>query len=125
MLEVAFRPLPREYWDAHQSMFSRTARLRGKQPDQVFVSSGLNGIELYAQQYLEPGKWERWCIRPSCEDSLEVSWSTMLSWLRQVIGNRAAIEVYPPDGEILDRAPFRWFWLLPDNRVPEEFNLKF
>lgn len=118
-------PMTQPYSDSILGYFSRTAAARGKSPDQVFCLPVQGVGILLAQQYLEPGKWERWAIRPMHEESLEVSWSTMLSWLRPLIGNRAAIEVYPQDGIILDRAPFRWFWILPDGVVPSEFNLNF
>lgn len=91
--------------------------MRGKVPDEVYRSKPSGAM--YAMRYIEPGIHERWGITLWPQRDIEVSWSTMIEWLRPLIGDRVAIEVYPRDSEIINTAPTRWFWILPGNLPPE------
>ena len=125
MPEQVWQPVtPREMELLHMC-FSRSARHRGKLPDAVWVVRGESGnLIRSAMQYIEPGKWERWGLQQQPPSEIRESWSTVLSWLRPLIGNRAAVEVYPQDEEILNTAPIRWFWITPDGHTPAVVNLQ-
>jgi hypothetical protein len=108
--------------------FSRSRRRVNQLPDKVLVMRSLNGIIVRsAMQYIEPHKWELWGIQRHPEDGLprEIieSWSTVLEWIRPLIGDRAAIEVYPRDCQIINTAPIRWFWVIPGESLPSHFDL--
>lgn len=104
--------------------FQRSARHRGKFPDAVYVVRNRScRVCSSAMQYIEPGKWERWGIQMFPGADIECSWSTMLKRIRPLIGDRAAIEVYPRDSNIRNSAPIRWFWVVPGDELPPEFDL--
>jgi len=121
---------PEEREKLHK-FFSRMSRKRGKLPDSVHVVRDPYGtITRSAIQYIETGKWERWGIQwhhfgmyEELSKDIRESWSTILEWLRPLIGDRAAIEVYPRESQIVNTASIRWFWVLPTANVPPEFNL--
>lgn len=105
--------------------FSKLARKRGNNPEAIYVCDGVCGsLSHYAMQYKEPGKWERWGIRLMPEAEISVSWSVMLAWLRPLIGDRAVIEVYPRNHDIVNTAPARWFWVIPSSGLPPEFDIQ-
>lgn len=104
--------------------FSRSARYRGKMPDAIYVRRNFaETIYMAAQLYREPGKWERWSIQKVPCVELRLSWSEILYLLRPLLGNRTAIEVYPRDEDIINTANARWFWVVPLDRVPHQFDL--
>lgn len=104
--------------------FQRSARHRGKLPDAVYVvRQHGNGFIRSAMQYIEDGKWERWGIQTHPANDICESWSTIMSWLRPLIGDRAAIEVYPREHDVLNTAPIRWFWVVPTDKIPSEYDL--
>jgi hypothetical protein len=74
-------------------------------------------------QYIEDGLYERWGIQNHPSSEIHETWSVLLSWLRPLIGDRHAIEIYPCDSQIIDTAPIRWFWVLPHD-LPAACNLK-
>jgi len=122
--KLPWEPMPDKDYGRLQHLFQRTARKRGKVPDAVYVIRNENGVMVrIAMQYIEPGKWERWGIRTHPPETIVESWSTLLEWLRPLIGDRAAIEVYPREECIINTAPFRWFWVVASDDLPSEFDL--
>lgn len=119
-----WEPMTDEEYDRFQHLFQRSARKRGKMPDAVYVMRDADGrFESSAMQYIEDGKWERWGLRVHPEADIVESWSTILTWIRPLIGDRTAIEVYPRDEYIINTAPIRWFWVVPTDDIPSEFDL--
>ena len=95
--------------------FSPSARKRGVLPSKIMVLRAETGeILLSAMQYLEEGKWERWNIQRHPPEEITSSWSTILSWLRAVVGDKTMVEIFPIDAHIVNTAPVRWFWVMPD-----------
>lgn len=104
-----------------RTYFQRTRLEVGKLPDAVHLLCDQTGdIVFIALQYLEPGKWERWGLRKPHDSDIQESWSSILGYLRPLIGDRPFLEMYPPDEEIINTAPFRWFWVVaPYNSLRE------
>lgn len=100
-------------------LFQRSRMKYDKMPDAVYESSSR---KMLALQYLEDGKWERWGIRNVSENNIVSTWSQIMEWLRPLIGDNHAIEVYPREKETINTAPFRWFWIIPGN-LPKEYDL--
>jgi hypothetical protein len=100
-------------------------RHKGRLPDLVYVMRTPEGfVRRVAFRYWgDDIRYSRWGIQNRPPSDITESWREILSWLRQLEGNRAFIEVYPSDEEIVDTIPTRWFWLLPAKLVPREFNL--
>lgn len=116
----------REYELLHKVFQRSRRRRRGKLPDAVYEMCNEAGVPTrVALQYIEPGKWERWGIQKRPPDDIVESWSTIMGWLRPLIGDRAAIEVYPRDEQVVNTAPFRWFWIVPTDELPKEFDLNY
>lgn len=116
-LKIEWKKIEPEKW-----MFKLFQRSRmPKMPDAVYVHS-IGVATLFALQYLEDGKWERWGIRYASEHNIVQSWSQIFDWLHPLIRDRAFIEVY--DKDLIDSAPFRWFWVVPGD-LPKEFDLNF
>lgn len=112
--------------DAMDAYWSRCANARGNDPSAIYVIHRRSGKRFthVAIQYLEPGKWERWMIRRAHrDDQIRETWSHMMDLLRPLIGDRAAIEVYPRECDTVDTAHVRHFWILPDGLRPE-FDLR-
>lgn len=105
---MAWQKLEGDELERYRSRMSRLARHRGVEPTAVYANK-----MFLAMQYHERDKWERWSLQLIDGDEIALSWSTVLIWLRDLIGDRRFIEVYPRDEEIVDTAPVRWFWVMP------------
>lgn len=54
-------------------------------------------------------------IRPANRDMRPISWDELMTVKREAgLGGQWAVEVYPPDEEVIDVAPMRHLWLLPE-----------
>jgi len=116
------------YSDQHNFMdayWLKTSTARGNKPNAIYViySRGKRFSHV-ALQYLEPGKWEHWAIRRAHrDDEIHGTWSTIMEMIRPLIGDRAAVEVYPRECDIVNTAHFRHFWIPPEGLQPE-FDLR-
>lgn len=121
MRQLDWLPATESEWRDLQPSFSRIARHQGKTPVKVMVVHSQHGqVVQSAMQYQEDGgKWERWGIQYHPGIDIVESWSTILSWLRPLVGDHSVvIEVYPPALDVVETAPVRWFWVLPSSLFP-------
>lgn len=122
-----WEPVTEREMEMLQVIFSKLSAARGVLPCKVMVvrdpNRSVGAFRRVAMQYIEKGKWERWGIRLQPPEDIRESWSTLCEWLRPLIGNRAAIEVYPRDEDIVNTAPTRWFFVLPGDQ-PAEWDLR-
>lgn len=101
-------------------IFSRSERHRGRLPDAVFSMQ-----EFVAMKYESNGKqWARWGIQKIGGDEIKESWSFIHAMIEPLMGGKNAIEVFPKSSIVLNTAPIRWFWEVPDDDLPAEFNLR-
>ena len=117
-LKIEWEPMTNEEYDR---IFACSVSRRGNKPNLVLVERDNGKIIRYAVQYIEDGKWVRWGIRNE-HGEIKESWSTIMEWLRPLIDDNPAIEVYPRVKDLVDSAPTRWFWVIPGD-LPKEFNL--
>ncbi len=105
--------------------FSRISRHRGIEPDVVMVVKNAKGLIVRsAMRYREAGKWIRWGVQNHPWSNIAESWSQTMAWLRPLIGDVNAIEVFPSDEGIVNTAPVRWFWIIPGDGLPSQFDLR-
>jgi len=110
-------------WRALEKCFSRRSRRQGQLPDKLLVMRNSDGqVIRSAIQYLEDGFYERWGIQNHPSTEIRETWSVVLSWLRSLIGDQDVVEAYPRDSRIINTAPIRWFWVLP-NGLPVAYDL--
>jgi hypothetical protein len=115
-------PTPEEVKALAQN-FSPRARSRGIFPCGIKVMRVGGEVASVAMNYKETGKWERWSFQLLPPKDISMSWSRMLEWIRPVIGDRACIEIFPREEEIVNTAPVRWFWIVQDEAVLTECSL--
>lgn len=110
-------------WHTLEKHFSRRCRHQGRMPDKLLVMRGTDGqVVRSAIQYIDKGFYERWGIQNHPSSDIRETWSVILGWLRLLVGDRDIVEVYPRDLRIINTAPIRWFWVLP-NDLPLAFDL--
>jgi len=124
MSSLQWQLLEPEKHDTLYALCSPQARRRGNSPKAIYVIlNAQNKITHVAMQYLENGKWERWSFRLVPDQEIKGTWSDMMRFIRPLIGDRACIEVYPRDCAVINTAPVRHFWILP-NGLPSFCSLR-
>lgn len=79
---------------------------------QVFPTTDANGtpwegmLRVGIAYFKNPGK-------PKSQCEILHSWSVIQSVKESIFPGRLAIEVYPPESQVVDAAPMRWLWILP------------
>jgi hypothetical protein len=97
-------------------------------PERVWLSASKRWVvQQFAVESTDGTPWEGMkrvgisCYRkPSNPDSqieIEVSWSVLQSLKETLFPGYLAIEVYPAGSQVVDVAPMRWLWLLPDGAI--------
>lgn len=104
--------------------FSRTLAAEGTSPSSIMIERDqIGSIRMIAMIYQPAHRYSCLVLKKiNPESDFCETWETMLMYIRSLVGNTCAVELYPPDRDIVNTAPCRWFWLVP--HTPSLFNLK-
>lgn len=68
------------------------------------------------QVYDQPGKWRVLGIRRVNGNEIREGWNELQRIKDEVVGEHArALEHYPRASDLVDSAPMRWLWIVPED----------